>query len=307
LDNSTTSLTIIRVPLDSLHLDPSNARLHPERNLEAIKGSLARFGQVEPLVVQKGTRRIIGGNGRLVAMRELGFTHADVVEVEIDDHGATALGIALNRSGSLGEWDVPALAALLDSLRAEGALDGVGYTESEIDELLADLDQGGGALIDDPGPAEPPANPVTRLGDMWILGEQIILCGDSTKRADIQRVLQGEKAALLSSDPPYAVSYTGNDRPIHDGKPSGKDWSHLYHETDIKDLGVFMDGVFAACLRDEPVEPPADLNAPVEPQPEFPATPMSVDSAEPSDAPPQIADQSEAGPQAVDDPDDSED
>jgi DNA modification methylase len=181
-------------------------------------------------------------------MRELGLTHAEVVEIEIDDHGATALGIALNRSGSLGEWDVPALAALLDSLRAEGALDGVGYTDDEIDELLADLDDGVGALIEDPGPSEPPANPVTRTGDMWILGEQIILCGDSTKRADIQRVLHGEKAALLSSDPPYCVNYTGNDRPIHDGKPSGKDWSALYREIDIKDLGVFMDDVFAACL-----------------------------------------------------------
>jgi DNA modification methylase len=57
-----------------------------------------------------------------------------------------------------------------------------------------------------------------------------------------------ERAALLSTDPPYCVGYTGNDRPIHDGKPSGKDWSHLYNEVDIKDLGVFLDGVFGACL-----------------------------------------------------------
>jgi DNA modification methylase len=72
--------------------------------------------------------------------------------------------------------------------------------------------------------------------------------GDSTKAEDVLRVLGGEKAALLSTDPPYCVDYTGNDRPIHDGKPSGKDWSHVYHEVDIQDLGVFLDGVFAACL-----------------------------------------------------------
>jgi ParB-like chromosome segregation protein Spo0J len=60
------------MPLADLHLDASNARQHNERNLEAIKGSLARFAQVEPLVVQKSTGRVIGGNGRLVAMRALG-------------------------------------------------------------------------------------------------------------------------------------------------------------------------------------------------------------------------------------------
>ena len=60
--------------------------------------------------------------------------------------------------------------------------------------------------------------------------------------------MDGEIAALLSTDPPYCVDYTGMDRPIHDGKPSGKDWSHVYREVDIKDLGQFLDGVFTAVL-----------------------------------------------------------
>jgi DNA modification methylase len=181
-------------------------------------------------------------------MRELGWTDCDVVEVDLDDVQATALGIALNRTGELAEWDPQALASLLDSLKAENALDGVGFTDEEVEELLADLHSDPDALIEDPGPDEPPANPVTRPGDLWILGTHHLLCGDSTKPEDIQRVLGGEKATLLSSDPPYCVDYTGNDRPIHDGKPSGKDWSHVYREIDIKDLGQFMDAVFAACL-----------------------------------------------------------
>ena len=68
------SLSIRRVPLDSLHLDPANAREHGPENMEAILGSLKRFGQAEPLVVQKKTGRVIGGNGRLVAMKQLGWT-----------------------------------------------------------------------------------------------------------------------------------------------------------------------------------------------------------------------------------------
>jgi ParB-like chromosome segregation protein Spo0J len=73
------------------------------------------------LVVHKATGRVIGGNGRLVAMRELGWMECDIVEVDVDEVSATALGIALNRTGELAEWDLPALGSLLDSLRAEGA------------------------------------------------------------------------------------------------------------------------------------------------------------------------------------------
>jgi DNA modification methylase len=241
-------LVIKRVSIESLHPDPANARSHDERNLDAIRASLSRFGQREPLIIQAGTNRVIAGHGRLQAMRSLGWPSCDVIEFECNDVQATALAIALNRSGELAGWDAPALGALLESLRAEDALDGVGFTTAEIDELIADLDTSPALPLDDPGPGEVPVVPVTRPGDFWILGDQRILCGDSTKPEDIRRVLGGEKAALFSFDPPYAVGYTGADRPIHDGKPSGKDWSALYHETDIKDLGAFMDGVFAACL-----------------------------------------------------------
>ena len=95
------NLTVRRVPLDSLHLDPANARLHGEENLDAIAASLARFKQTEPLVVHKPTGRVIGGNGRLVAMKRLGWTHCDVVELDVDGTTATALGIALNRTAEL--------------------------------------------------------------------------------------------------------------------------------------------------------------------------------------------------------------
>ena len=241
------TLAIRRVPLSSLQLDPANARLHPAQNMDAIKASLSRFGQVEPLVVLKRTGRIIGGNGRLVAMKSLGWTECDIVELDVSDLDATALGIALNRSAELAEWDDGALAQILSTLRAEDSLDGVGFSDSEIDELLAEQN-GVGAIVDDQGPEEPPLNPVARMGDLWILGDHRLLCGDSTKPEDIARVLGSAKAALLSTDAPYAVGYDGMNRPGHDGKPSGKDWSAVYHETDIKDLGAFLDNIYSACL-----------------------------------------------------------
>ena len=99
------TLKIKRVPIDSLYLDPSNARIHDTQNLEAITSSLKRFGQAEPLVVQGKTGRVIGGNGRLVAMKKLGWTECEIVELEVDDLTATSLGIALNRTAELAGWD----------------------------------------------------------------------------------------------------------------------------------------------------------------------------------------------------------
>ena len=75
-------LCIRRVPISSLHLDPANARLHGEENMESIVASLQRFGQAEPLIIHGPTGRIIGGNGRLMAMKRLGWSDCDVVELD---------------------------------------------------------------------------------------------------------------------------------------------------------------------------------------------------------------------------------
>jgi len=243
-----TPLSVKRVRLDAIHQDPANARSHPDENLEAIEASLRRFGQAEPLVVQKTTGRVIGGNGRLAVMRKLGWTECDVVELAVDDLTATALGIALNRTAESATWNQDALATLLKELQVQGGLDGTGFDEEDLDKLLAELGQEDPALVDDPGEQEPPEVPVSRAGDLWLLGEHRLLVGDSTSAADLARLMAGARATLLSTDPPYCVNYTGNDRPIHDGKASGKDWTHVYREVDIADLGEFLDKVLVACL-----------------------------------------------------------
>lgn len=226
LDTART-LTVQRVPLASLRLDPTNARTHDERNLEAIKGSLARFGQQKPIVVdRKGVIR--AGNGTYSAAKALGWPEIDVVVTELDDLEALAFGIADNRTAELAGWDEATLATLLEGLRAEDALAGVGFSDGEIDDLLASLhaDLGLGENAD-PGPEEPPENPVTRLGDLWILGGHRLLCGDSTKPDALARLMVGETAALLATDPPYLVDYTaGNHPPSSYNRPetANKDW-----------------------------------------------------------------------------------
>ncbi len=134
-------MKVIEIPIDNIIQDPSNARHHNTKNMEAIKGSIAKFGQVEPLIINSKTKVIIGGNGRHLAMKELGFEKVKVVEVDLNFTEATALGLALNRSAELAEWDFDTLGKLLHSLRQENfELGDIGFDTSYLDNIL-NLDQ----------------------------------------------------------------------------------------------------------------------------------------------------------------------
>ena len=197
-------MQIQRIALSSLKFWPQNARKHGPVNHEAIKASLTRFGQAEPLVVQASTMQVIGGNGRLAAMRELGWTEGDVVVLDFDDQKAGALGVALNRTSELAEWDEPVLAEILKQLDAAGALAGVGFSHDDLGELLDRVE----SLQDPPDLdviPEPPDEATTRPGDLWILGEHRLLCGDSASPADLDRLLGGAPVHLVNTDPPYNV------------------------------------------------------------------------------------------------------
>jgi len=232
------------VPIGRLHGNPANPRIN-DAAVGPVAASLRRFGWRQPIVARP-SGEVIAGNTRLKAALELEMTEVPVVWFDGPDIEAVAYAIADNRTHEFSEWDEPALAKLLEELRAEDSLDGVGYTDADIEELLAELadDEDGAGDVDDPGPDEPPETPVSRPGDLWVLGDHRILCGDSTSPADVERLMAGETAALLSTDPPYCVDYTGADRP----QGSGKDWSSKYREVEIKDLGEFLRAVLAAVL-----------------------------------------------------------
>lgn len=137
-------MTVETVPIDSIQIDPANLRRHPERNLAAIKGSLARFGQQRPLIVDhRGV--IIAGNGTYVAARDLGWTEIRIVRTELRGSEATAFAIADNRTSETSEWDQQGLADVLSALRAEDAdlAAAAGYTAAELAELLGEQQSAG--------------------------------------------------------------------------------------------------------------------------------------------------------------------
>jgi ParB-like chromosome segregation protein Spo0J len=131
-------LEVKTVPLDELVPDESNARTHGEKNMAAIMGSLSRWGQVEALVIHRETRRVLGGNGRLDAMKRLGWTHAKVVEVDFDESDSRALALALNRTAELAGWDNERLAEQTEFLADAGFdLGSIGFAEADLTPLWA--------------------------------------------------------------------------------------------------------------------------------------------------------------------------
>jgi DNA modification methylase len=195
-------------------------------------------------VVQRSTRTILGGNGRFRVMQQLGWIEADIVLVDLDDAQAAALSIALNRTAALATWDLEMLTSLLDELKGDELLEAAGYTEADLTDLVKELEAAKGPKeLEDPGEGPPPANPASRIGDLWVLGDHQLLCGDATKLADVKRLLGGRQAQLVATDPPYLVNYTG-ERPNH----SGKDWSESYREIDINDANGFFRAVFVNIL-----------------------------------------------------------
>lgn len=132
------SLRPLAVPIDTLMPDAANARRHSERNLEAIKASLARFGQRAPIVVQRDGMIVRAGNGRLEAAKSLGWTHIAAVIVDDSSVDAVAFAIADNRTAELAEWDTETLATLLDSLPQDVKID-TGFTDADMADMLKEL------------------------------------------------------------------------------------------------------------------------------------------------------------------------
>ena len=192
-----------------LHNDPANVRKHGDQNLAAIKASLARFGQQKPIVVN-ADGVVIAGNGTLMAARALGWQTIKAVRTNLAGSEATAFAIADNRTAELAEWDDAALQQQLAAIAIddEELLAATGFDEKELAKLAA---ANAPEVTEDEVP-EAPADPITQPGDLWLLGKHRLLCGDSTKAEDVERLMDGQRADLMLTDPPYNVDYTGKTK-----------------------------------------------------------------------------------------------
>ena len=206
-------MQIEKILLSELSSDPSNARKHGEKNIETIVASLKRFGQQKPIVIDS-SNVVRAGNGTLEAARSMGWTEINCVRTDLKGSDAIAYAIADNRTAELAEWDDDVLAATLNGLLADDPdlLNAAGFDEEELATLLGDLDGDGttGEVEEDEVP-EVPVIPITKPGDLWILGKHRLLCGDSTKAEDVAGLMDGERADLWLTDPPYNVALGMNE------------------------------------------------------------------------------------------------
>lgn len=200
-------MKIEKIAIDKLLLDPANARKHGQKNLDSIKGSLAKFGQQKPIVVN-ADNVIVAGNGTMQAAKELGWKEINIVRTDLKGSDITAFGIADNRTSELAEWDDKVLLELLEGLNAEDFdLSAIGFDIDDMNEMLGDKNKAG--LTDPDEVPEPPKVPKTKLGDIWQLGNHRLMCGDSTSKEQVEKLMDGQKADMVFTDPPYQLQTQG--------------------------------------------------------------------------------------------------
>lgn len=219
------------VPIEDVFESPSNPRRNDDA-VEHVAASLRRFGWQQPIVA-RDDGEVIAGNTRLKAAKSIGMTEVPVVRFEGSAMDAVAYQIADNRTGEFASWEDQELTKLLRTLRDEDSLEGVGFDEKDIDQLLADMAADADNQVDDPGPEDPPEAPVTVKGDLWLLGDHRLLCGDSTSADDVERLLDGHKPALMVTDPPYGVKLDQGWRDRREGVGlMGKAQADVIHQDD---------------------------------------------------------------------------
>ena len=192
-------------PLDAVRPYANNPRQNDDA-VEAVAESIRRFGFRQPIVVdQDGV--IVAGHTRFRAAQRLGLATVPVhVATDLTPDEVRAYRLADNKTAELASWDDAMLSIELDGLRGAG-IDWtlLGFDEEELAKLLAPAGTEG--LTDPDAVPEKPADPITKPGDLWLLGKHRLLCGDSTSATDVARLLDGAIPSLMVTDPPYGVEY----------------------------------------------------------------------------------------------------
>ncbi len=202
-------------PLSSLTPDPRNARTHSERNLSLIEAALREVGAARSVVLgEHGT--IVAGNATVTGAAKAGITRVRVVEADgtelvavrrsgLSPEQKRRLALLDNRAAELADWDVEILASLVEDTDLSGL-----WEPDELADLLAAVEAPPPDLLGDAEDAPPLSDvPVIQPGDLWHLGQHRLLCGDAMKQADVARLMAGERASCLWTDPPYGVDYVG--------------------------------------------------------------------------------------------------
>ena len=216
--NVAMNLRVENKKITDLKPAPYNPRLDlqpGDPDYEKLKRSIQEFGLVEPIVFNERTGYVVGGHQRLKVLQDLGWSEVPVSVVDLDPEKEKALNVALNKIE--GDWDNFKLKELLEELDT-GAFDITitGFDEEEIEDLMTQfyVEEETEVKEDNFDPdkaAEEIQEPITKPGDVWLLGRHRLMCGDSTNIDDVLRLMGGKQADMIFTDPPYNVDYEGSN------------------------------------------------------------------------------------------------
>ena len=203
-------MNIQKINIEKLKPADYNPRkdLKPEdQEYQKIKKSLVEFGYVAPIIVNTDMT-VIGGHQRLKVLKELGYTEIECIVVDLDKNKEKALNIALNKIS--GEWDNTKLEELLAELKETDIdMDITGFSFDEVDNILKDITGSKEDNFDIDSAYEEIKESITKPGDIWILGNHRLMCGDSTQKENVLRLMDKQEADMILTDPPYNVDYEG--------------------------------------------------------------------------------------------------
>lgn len=210
-------------PVDALIPYARNAKQHSDAQVAQIAASIREFGWGAPILID-GQNNVIAGHGRLLAARKLGMTEVPVVPLEhLSDTQRRALILADNKIGENASWENELLGVELSELQEAGFDLGLtGFSPEEWDALISGDNATNDGLTDEDAVPEAPVEPISQTGDIWILGEHKVICGDATKLEHYKALLGDELVDMTFTDPPYNVNYAntakdkmrGKNRPI---------------------------------------------------------------------------------------------
>ena len=201
-----------KVSIEKLIPYARNARTHDEAQVSQIAASIKEFGFNNPILISDDYL-IIAGHGRLAAARKLGLAEVPVIKLShLSDTQRKAYVLADNRLALNAGWDNDLLKLELIELKAEDIdLEMLGFSVEELDGLLNALEPTEG-LTDEDAVPEPPEEPITKPGDIWILGKHRLMCGDSTSIDHLEKLCDGRQVDMWLTDPPYNVAYEGGTK-----------------------------------------------------------------------------------------------
>jgi len=201
-------LQLVTWPVERLIPYARNARTHSDEQVAQIAASIAEFGWTNPILAGSDGI-IIAGHARLLAARKLGMTEVPVIVLDhLTETQRRALVLADNRLALNAGWDEEMLRIELESIRDDGFdLDLTGFSDDELEDLLREPEEVIAGNTDEDAAPEAPETAVTVPGDVWLLGDHRLLCGDATQIEAVEKVLAGGLADMVFTDPPYNVNY----------------------------------------------------------------------------------------------------